>query len=64
MKITIEGEPKVNNMPKMNQPEREQTTIRLPTELKEKLQREADRIGISLNALILRVLNEERNSQR
>ena len=64
MKVTIEGEPKVNNMPKMNQPEREQTTIRLPTELKEKLQREADRIGISLNALILRVLNEERNSQR
>ena len=64
MKVTIEGEPKVNNMPKMNQPEREQTTIRLPMELKEKLQREADRIGISLNALILRVLNEERNSQR
>ena len=64
MKITIEGEPKVNNMPKMNQLEREQTTIRLPAELKEKLQREADRIGISLNALILRVLNEERNSQR
>ncbi len=64
MKVTIEGEPKVNNMPKMNQPEREQTTIRLPAELKEKLQREADRIGISLNALILRVLNEERNSQR
>ena len=64
MKVTIEGEPKVNNMPKMNQQEREQTTIRLPAELKEKLQREADRIGISLNALILRVLNEERNSQR
>lgn len=64
MKVTIEGEPKVNNMPKMNQLEREQTTIRLPAELKEKLQREADRIGISLNALILRVLNEERNSQR
>lgn len=51
-------------MPKVNQPEREQTTIRLPAELKERLQREADKYGISLNALIHHVLSEERNSQR
>lgn len=42
-------------------PDREQTTIRLPAELKEKLQQEADRRGISVNALILSWLNEERN---
>lgn len=36
-----------------NKPEREQTTIRLPIKLKEELQREADRKGISLNAYIL-----------
>lgn len=33
--------------------EREQTTIRLPKELKKKLQREADQKGISFNAYIL-----------
>lgn len=33
--------------------EREQTTVRLPAELKEELQREAARKGISLNAYIL-----------
>ena len=31
---------------------REQVTIRLPTELKERLQQEADKRGISFNALI------------
>lgn len=41
--------------------EREQTTIRLPPELKEQLQREADQKGISLNALLLMILSEERN---
>lgn len=33
--------------------EREQTTIRLPAELKEELQQEADRRGYSFNALII-----------
>ena len=32
---------------------REQVTIRLPEELKEQIQREADRKGISLNAEVL-----------
>lgn len=36
--------------------ERAQTTIRLPTELKEQLQREADRMGISLNDYLLRLI--------
>ena len=56
MKVTIEGEPKVNNMPKMNQLEREQTTIRLPTELKEKLQREADRRGYTIKDLMIFII--------
>lgn len=42
---------------------KEQTTIRLPAELKEQLQQEAERKGISLNALILMILNLERNRQ-
>ena len=33
--------------------EREQTTIRLPAELKEKLHQEADRLGISFNGLVI-----------
>lgn len=41
-------------------PEREQTTIRLPVELKEELQQEADKRGISFNALVLMLLNAER----
>ena len=45
----------------MEQPEREQTTIRLPAELKEKLQREAAEKGISLNAFVLMLLNEAKN---
>ncbi len=36
--------------------EREQTTIRLPVELKEQLQQEADRRGDSLNETIIRFL--------
>lgn len=32
---------------------RGQITVRLPAELKEKLQREADKRGVSLNGLIL-----------
>jgi hypothetical protein len=41
--------------------EREQTTIRLHAELKEKIQREANEKYISFNALTLQILNEERN---
>lgn len=36
--------------------EREQTTIRLPAELKELLQKQADDIGISFNGLVIRYL--------
>ena len=38
-------------------PEREQTTIRLPAELKEQLQQEADKRGDSLNGLVVMMLN-------
>lgn len=38
--------------------EREQTTIRLPAELKEKLQQEADKIGVSFNELIIKLIHE------
>lgn len=38
--------------------EKEQTTIRLPVELKEKLQQEADRRGYTLTDLILFILYE------
>lgn len=41
--------------------EREQTTIRLPTTLKEALQWAADRNGISFNALVLMILSAEQN---
>ena len=37
-------------------PNREQTTIRLPRELKEQLQREADRRGYTITDLILFIL--------
>ncbi len=36
--------------------EREQTTIRLPVELKEQLQQEADRLGVSFNGLVVNYL--------
>ena len=36
--------------------EREQTTIRLPSELKEQLQREADRRHVSFNGLVIEYL--------
>lgn len=44
--------------------QREQTTIRLPAELKRYLQWDAERKGMSFNALILTILNEERNRQK
>ena len=33
--------------------EKEQTTIRLPAELKERLQQEADKLSISFNGLVI-----------
>ena len=41
---------------KKEKSEREQTTIRLPAELKEELQREADQQGITLHDLIVFIL--------
>ena len=38
--------------------EREQTTIRLPIDLKKKIQQEADKIGISFNELVIKLLHE------
>ena len=35
---------------------REQTTIRLPVELKEQLQREADRLGYTLKDMVMFIL--------
>lgn len=43
---------------------REQTTIRMPAELKEKLQQEADRMGISFNQLVLIVIKDYINHQK
>ena len=44
-------------MGKENAPEREQTTIRLPRELKEKLQKESDRKGMDFNSFLLSVFH-------
>lgn len=43
--------------------EREQTTIRLPIELKEQLQREADRRGDSFNETVIRIIHLGLESQ-
>lgn len=43
---------------------REQTTIRLPTDLKEQIQREADRRGQSFNGMILDVLTKFKENRR
>ena len=42
--------------------DREQTTLRLPAELKEKLHVEAERMGISLNSYILLLIDKGRQS--
>lgn len=34
----------------------QQTTIRLPAELKEKLQQEADKLGVSFNELVIKLV--------
>ena len=38
--------------------QREQTTIRLPDEMKEKLQKEANKRGMSFNQLVLIILED------
>ncbi len=43
--------------------EREQTTVRLPVDLKEEIQRQADEMGISFNAYVLNALNAVQNNQ-
>lgn len=48
----------------MGKTEREQTTIRLPAELKEKLQQEAIVKGLSLNAYILLLIDRGRLYQQ
>lgn len=37
---------------------KEQTTIRLPAELKEQLQREAEKTGVSINKLVMMATDE------
>lgn len=44
--------------------EREQTTIRLPAELKEKLQQEAQERGISFNEYIMWLIDTARRDQQ
>lgn len=44
--------------------EREQTTIRLPADLKRALQQEADRTGISFNSYILILIDRGRQQKQ
>lgn len=44
--------------------EREQTTIRLPADLKRELQQEADRTGISFNSYILILIDRGRQRKQ
>ena len=44
--------------------DREQITIRHPADQKKQLQREAEKRGVSYNALITEILNEERNHRQ
>lgn len=44
--------------------EREQTTIRLPADLKEQLQREAKGTGMGFNAFVLMILSNWMNRQK
>ncbi len=40
--------------------DREQTTVRLPSDLKQWLWEEADRLAISFNAVVVMILQKER----
>ena len=48
---------KVKRMEKEKAPMREQTTLRMPEELKEQLQKEAEKKGISFNAYLLLLID-------
>lgn len=50
-------------MPREISTEREQTTVRLPAELKKQLQQEADRRGDSFNETLIRFLRFALESQ-
>lgn len=43
---------------------RTQTTIRLPSELKEQLQKQADEMGVSFNAYVLLLIDKGRQYLR
>ena len=45
-----------NYMKGGKQMDREQTTIRLPAELKQQLQQQADKMGVSFNGLVINYL--------
>lgn len=40
------------------QMEREQTTIRLPAELKQQLQQQADKMGVSFNEMTIKLIRD------
>ena len=42
----------------MRKMEREQTTIRLPSDLKEQIQKQADEMGISFNGMVLELIRQ------
>ena len=48
----------------MDKEKREQTTIRLPSALKEEIQMEADKTGLAFNQLVLMILKEWLNRQK
>lgn len=43
--------------------DREQTTIRLPADLKEQIQKAADEMGIGFNALVLSIISDWLNQK-
>lgn len=61
--VTIKAPPDGVPRKEVTTMERAQTTIRLPTELKEQLQKEADRRGDSFNETVIRLLLRGLESQ-
>ena len=49
--------------PEIRNVEREKTTIRLPGELKEQLQREAQERGVSFNEYVLWIIRKGRKAE-
>ena len=47
----------------MNKEPREQTTLRLPVELKEKLQEEAKKAGMGFNAYVILIIRDYLKNQ-